>query len=158
MNSVSIPTAPSAPFLGLKSLALHNIFSEATVVQDYPETNPTPNSGSKKPRKHHSSHNLAMAEGFFYGLRTRNIESANWTRLILFKPSKKIASLWNFKIGNSEHTRLASFSFVKHQSGNILVIGKCASGICEAQLGFISTNDLKLLKKAAWSKALNEAL
>lgn len=159
MNAISIPTAPSAPLLGLKLLALSDFFSEATVAQDYPAKGSTsPSTRPSKPRVSHESYTQAQREGFLFGLRTRNIETANWTRLILFKPSKRIAAAWNFKIGNSEHTRLASFGFSNHTSGNILVSAKCASGICEAQLGFISTDDLKALKKAAWTKSLNEAL
>lgn len=159
MNAISIPTAPSAPLLGLKLLPLSAFFSEATVVQDYPSKNPvSPTTRPHKPRANHESYLRAKSEGFLFGLRTRNIETLNWTRLILFKSSKKVAATWSFKIGDSEHTRLTSFIFSKHSSGNILVSAKCASGICEAQLGFISTDDLKRLKQAAWTKSLNEAL
>ena len=163
MNNSSTNQLSHSPFLGHKAVALSCVFEAATVVQDYPKKNEPSvdrkSSARRKPRDRHSSYDLATSKQYLYGLRTKNPEQKNWTRLAMFKPSKKVVSAWGFKVGNSKDTSLVSFSFMPiPNSDNVIVRGHCSNQIIEADLAIIKSAELQRLESSLWNKELNEAL
>lgn len=135
------------PLLGDEVLSISDIFGEMVVVQDYDQ-----NWTSEKPRPHHSS--FKDARGFKYGIRTPN-GSNHWTRLILVKPSEKLAKAWSeLPVGDIE-TLTCSFA----RNGLITVSATYMNSIGHKVIGCILESDMNILKEKAWeNETLNRTI
>lgn len=138
----------SKPLFGDSILRPSDFFGSAIVVQDFDQE-----LSDAKPLPYHLSYTKARYDYYIYGLKALN-GSNHWTRVIMVKPSKRLADAW----GTLQFGPIEAIVCEKIFGGLMAVSAQFMEGVHSQVLGYVLESAIDVISSKSWEFDLEQEM